>query len=160
MFMMVRFEYIPAGAGYGLQKCVPEADALQALEDLRRADAWITSATCFDFDSGYSAPWTVRGLSIRQPHAALIAAGRKRIETRPRRTSYRGPVLIHASRGDVPPEALNRPGLLELSADLPDVRGAFIASAVLTDCVPITAEYADALRASNPAEYALMTRGR
>lgn len=39
----------------------------------------------------------MKGLSIRQPYASLVAVGEKRIETRSRRTHYRGPVLIHAS---------------------------------------------------------------
>ena len=95
----------------------------------------------------------MKALSIRQPHAALIAAGVKRIETRSRATSYRGPVMIHASRGPVPAEALQRAGLMELSAGLPDVRGAYVARAVLTDCVEITPEYAERLRRDNPAEY-------
>ena len=35
-------------------------------------------------------------LSIRQPWAWLIVSGLKDIENRPRRTHYRGPLLIHA----------------------------------------------------------------
>lgn len=38
----------------------------------------------------------MKGLTIRQPWATLVARGRKRIVTRGYRTSYRGPVLIHA----------------------------------------------------------------
>lgn len=40
----------------------------------------------------------MRGLSVRQPWAWYILHGGKRIENRSRRTRYRGPVLIHASR--------------------------------------------------------------
>ena len=36
-------------------------------------------------------------ISVRQPHAWLIVSGAKDIENRPRRRSYRGRVLIHAS---------------------------------------------------------------
>lgn len=39
----------------------------------------------------------MRGLSIRQPWASLVAVGAKQIETRSRRCNYRGPVLIHSS---------------------------------------------------------------
>lgn len=39
----------------------------------------------------------MRGLSVRQPHASLMAAGAKVIETRTWRTTYRGLVAIHAS---------------------------------------------------------------
>ncbi len=35
-------------------------------------------------------------LSVRQPWAWLIVSGLKDVENRPRRTHYRGPLLIHA----------------------------------------------------------------
>lgn len=38
-----------------------------------------------------------RALSVRQPWASLIAAGRKSIEIRTWRTDYRGPLAIHAA---------------------------------------------------------------
>lgn len=44
---------------------------------------------------------TPRGLTIDQPYAFLIAAGRKRIENRSWRTHYRGDVYVHAARGPV-----------------------------------------------------------
>lgn len=37
-------------------------------------------------------------LSVRQPFAELIVKGVKPVENRTRRTFYRGPVLIHASK--------------------------------------------------------------
>jgi len=40
----------------------------------------------------------MKALSVRQPWATLLALGHKRIENRPRRTKFRGWVLIHASR--------------------------------------------------------------
>lgn len=40
----------------------------------------------------------MRGLTIRQPWAATITYADKRVENRTWPTSYRGPVLIHASR--------------------------------------------------------------
>lgn len=36
-------------------------------------------------------------LSVRQPYASLLVSGKKDVENRRRRTSYRGTVLIHAS---------------------------------------------------------------
>lgn len=36
----------------------------------------------------------MKALSLHQPYASLVAAGLKTIETRPRRTSHRGPLLI------------------------------------------------------------------
>jgi hypothetical protein len=39
-------------------------------------------------------------LSLKQPWAALLVAGKKTIEVRRWRTEYRGPLLIHAARVD------------------------------------------------------------
>ncbi len=41
----------------------------------------------------------MKALSVKQPRAWLIASGRKPIETRTRRTNYRGPILIVSSKG-------------------------------------------------------------
>jgi hypothetical protein len=38
-------------------------------------------------------------LSLTQPYASLVAISAKRIETRGWRTSYRGPLAIHAAKG-------------------------------------------------------------
>jgi hypothetical protein len=49
-------------------------------------------------------PW--HALSVKQPWAALLAAGRKTIEVRSWATRFRGPVLIHAAKVPDPrPEA-------------------------------------------------------
>lgn len=40
----------------------------------------------------------MKGLTVLQPWASLIAVGAKRVETRGWRTPYRGPVLITASK--------------------------------------------------------------
>ena len=40
----------------------------------------------------------MKALTIYQPYAALIAAGGKRYETRSWKTSYRGPIAIHAGK--------------------------------------------------------------
>jgi hypothetical protein len=40
----------------------------------------------------------VKALTVRQPWASLIACGAKTIETRSWRTSYRGPIAIHAGK--------------------------------------------------------------
>lgn len=40
----------------------------------------------------------MKALSLWQPWASAIAAGAKRIETRSWRTSYRGPLAIHAAK--------------------------------------------------------------
>ena len=41
----------------------------------------------------------MKALTIQQPWATLVAIGAKRIETRSWRTSYRGPLAIHAAKG-------------------------------------------------------------
>lgn len=49
---------------------------------------------------------TLLALSIRQPWAGLIVAGRKSIEVRTWPTAHRGPLLVHASKvRDERPEA-------------------------------------------------------
>lgn len=81
-------------------------------------------------------------LSIRQPWAWLILYAGKDIENRDWPTKYRGPFLIHASKGMTRDEYENgvntleeiRPSLaLPPFADLP--RGGIVGSAVLADCV-------------------------
>lgn len=59
----------------------------------------------------------MRGLTLTQPWATLIAQGAKQIETRPWATSYRGPLAIHAAKG-LGPVGGNR-GLNELVAQEP-----------------------------------------
>lgn len=44
----------------------------------------------------------MRGLTLTQPWATLVALGHKRIETRSWSTSYRGELLIHAAKGYPP----------------------------------------------------------
>lgn len=93
---------------------------------------------------------TLRGLTVSQPWATLIAIGAKRVETRAWPTRYRGTIAIHAAKGlrgifsgarDEDLEALcfQEPFAAALAeqdtADLP--RGAIIATAELVDVVPV-----------------------
>jgi hypothetical protein len=41
----------------------------------------------------------MRGLTLTQPWASLVAIGAKAVETRSWGTSYRGPIAIHAAKG-------------------------------------------------------------
>jgi hypothetical protein len=83
-------------------------------------------------------------LSVRQPWAWLIVHGWKNIENRSRRTSHRGPVLIHASKGMThdeymsclffmggfcETEDINLPPFVELQ------RGGIVGVATVLDCV-------------------------
>ncbi len=75
----------------------------------------------------------VYALSLKQPWAALLAAGRKTIEVRRWPTSRRGRILIHAARvADERPEAWQH-----VDADLATLArqcGGFIGTAELTAC--------------------------
>jgi hypothetical protein len=75
----------------------------------------------------------IRGISVKQPHAACILAGAKTIENRPRAWSWRGWLLLHTS------QQIDRPALrVPLVArtirgrELPT--GAVIGVARLTGC--------------------------
>ena len=78
----------------------------------------------------------MKRLSVRQPWAWLIVAGYKPVENRTWRTSYRGPLLIHASQAMEPEdfpmqrEWIETCGLV-IPEDLP--RGAIVGAATLTD---------------------------
>lgn len=78
----------------------------------------------------------VRALSIQQPWAGLIAAGRKHVEIRGRRTSYRGELSIHASLGRTFAAVPDAPCLAGVEDTLTGTTGALIARTVLADCRP------------------------
>jgi hypothetical protein len=87
---------------------------------------------------------TIKALSLTQPWGTLVASGAKRIETRSWKTSYRGPLAIHAAKG-LPKDTLalfftepfastlRRNGIKHPS-DMP--RGAIVATCTLVDCIP------------------------
>lgn len=86
-------------------------------------------------------PLPIKALSIRQPWAWLIVNGWKNIENRMWRTSYRGPVLIHASKGMTRYEydscKIFMAGFTEV--ELPPMesleRGGIVGVATILDCV-------------------------
>lgn len=85
--------------------------------------------------------WTdIRGLSVRHPHAALIASRFKNIEGRSRRLTYRGLVAIHASSSKPTPDAFDLPHIKQLyrlvEGLYPEltVPGAILATARITGC--------------------------
>lgn len=89
----------------------------------------------------------MKALTVRQPWASLIAVGAKRIETLSWSTKYRGRLLIHAGRALIDNAETNalaqhlfrddEPGVWKVPCDPPMARGAVVASATLTDCIPI-----------------------
>lgn len=80
----------------------------------------------------------VRGLTLTQPWASLVASGHKRFETRSWRTSYRGVLLIHAAKG-FPPEARAFAAEERALGRIPEriPRAAVVAVACLTDVRPV-----------------------
>lgn len=85
----------------------------------------------------------MKGLTLRQPWATLVAIGAKRIETRCWNTDYRGPLAIHAStiyRKAEERVALSSPFIEKLNAAgyLPDIPlGCIVAICKLVDCLPM-----------------------
>jgi hypothetical protein len=82
----------------------------------------------------------MKALTILQPWAFAIAEGEKLVENRTWRTSYRGPLAIHAGKAHTwmeredPKEWIERYGMpLPEAGELPF--GAIVAVADLVDCV-------------------------
>lgn len=74
----------------------------------------------------------MQAITLHQPWASLIAAGKKQYETRSWSTNYRGPIAIHA--GKKLHEDENLISLVEFPK-FPMVLGAIVAIAELTDCI-------------------------
>lgn len=101
----------------------------------------------------------MKALSIRQPWASLIASGRKTIEVRTWSTSYRGPLLICASRR---PDIDGLPtGLAVCTVNLVDVRPITTSDSDAA-CVNVTpgAQFAWVLDAATPLDFSLPISGR
>lgn len=90
---------------------------------------------------------TYPALSVRQPHAALIAAGMKQYETRSWATRYRGLLYLHASKRFENEEQYIarllcsfyegvREAIYPNGAKSP-VLGCIIARCELVDCIPV-----------------------
>lgn len=77
----------------------------------------------------------MRILTVKQPYAAAIACGLKRIENRKLSTAYRGRVLIHA--GLNASFVKESPNLIPELGDDPLDYGAIIAVVDLIDCQPL-----------------------
>lgn len=88
----------------------------------------------------------MKALSIRQPWAWLIANGHKDIENRSWPTRFRGPVLVHASKGmtndeyeDVEELLWMDPRIRDQKITLPDrkliERGGIVGLVTITGCV-------------------------
>ena len=88
----------------------------------------------------------MKALTIRQPWATLIMQGVKRYEFRSWKTNFRGEVLIHAGKG-IDKEAVER-----LKKYLPEGKlplGKILGKVNITDCVPMSEEFASMLSKEN-----------
>nr|WSW64516.1 hypothetical protein OG513_38920 [Streptomyces sp. NBC_00998] len=75
----------------------------------------------------------IRGITIKQPHAACILAGAKTIENRPRAWSWREWLLLHAGQSIDRP-VLRLPLVARTICDRELATGAVIGVARLTGC--------------------------
>lgn len=83
----------------------------------------------------------MKALTLTQPWATLVASGHKTVETRSWRTSYRGPLVIHAAKRFpryARDFATEERACGRLSSRVP--LAAVVAVALLDDCIP-TEEY-------------------
>lgn len=87
-------------------------------------------------------------ISIKQPWASLIVAGYKKFEFRTWKTSYRGEILIHASKIS---DKKNLTRFEELNLTYPT--GQIIGKAYLSDCLVMTREFEDRLISENSLVY-------
>ena len=81
----------------------------------------------------------MKALSVRQPWASLIASGKKTIELRSRRISYRGKILICASKH---PQGNGPKGVALAIVDLVDCRAATSDDAIAACCNPNQSDFA------------------
>lgn len=91
----------------------------------------------------------MKALTIKQPWATLIMQGDKRFEFRSWKTNFRGDVLIHAGKG------LDKEAVVRLKKYLPDElpMGKILGKVTITDCVPMSDEFAKMLSKENSDIY-------
>lgn len=92
-------------------------------------------------------------LSLTEPCATLIKEGKKKVETRSWKTSYRGELYIHASSTKIPEEWKQDKEFMELVKDSPLNFGNIICKCNLVDCVYMTKEYVESMKKNNHREY-------
>lgn len=90
-------------------------------------------------------------LSLKEPWATLIKNKKKLKETRSWKTSYRGELYIHASSTKIP-KTIN-PKLIELLGNEKPQYGYIICKCNLVDCVYMTEELIEKMKAKHPIEY-------
>lgn len=79
----------------------------------------------------------MKALSLREPWAALIVAGKKRIETRSWSTRYRGALYLHASAAKIDEKDPHIRRLLALIPGVPMQYGHVVCQCRLAACLPM-----------------------
>lgn len=93
-------------------------------------------------------------LSIQEPYATLIKEGYKKIETRSWKTTYRGEILIHASKSKNFLKTITNSEVLSLINNKSLNYGKIICKATLVDCIEMTPDYIEKIK-STYQEYIL-----
>ena len=88
----------------------------------------------------------IKVLSIIEPWATLIKEGKKRIETRSWKTSYRGELYLHASSKHIDKKNPDLPSLLNLIPNISMGYGNIICKCKLVDCVYMDQEFLDRIQ--------------
>lgn len=95
----------------------------------------------------------MKAISLIEPYATLIKNNQKKIETRSWKTTYRGELLIHASKAKTPKEWQNNKELMNLLDAPISSYGQIICKCKLVDCIKMTKEYIDKIKVEKPIEY-------
>lgn len=90
-------------------------------------------------------------LSLTEPWATLIYIGKKRIETRSWKTSYRGEIYIHASSTKIPKTCKKE--VLDMVQDVPLHYSNIICKCQLVDCIYMTEEFIEDMKKNHYIEY-------
>lgn len=96
-----------------------------------------------NYISSRKVSYTMKVLSIIEPWAALIKEGKKVIETRSWKTSYRGELYIHASNKKIKMSDEHTVELLKLIPNVPMGYGNIICKCRLVDCMYMDQEFLD-----------------
>ncbi len=103
----------------------------------------------------------MKAITVLQPWAWLLVSGKKRCETRPWKTDYRGEILIHAGKKDMTSTVMQQTffeAKCMKRAGVPSAEiatGAVIGKAVLVNCVQIDETMRELIRKQHFDEYAL-----
>ena len=95
----------------------------------------------------------IKVLSVCEPHASLIANGKKVFETRSWKTNYRGKIYIHASSTKIPKSVREEKPLWDMAGEMELHPGFILCEAILFECYKIDDHFLEALRNAMPQEF-------